>query len=101
MLTNQWESAMRGLLISAVVLAGVEIASISAASAQSRCERLWVARNQIFKDAGYCFKTRRAIAYFGNAGCQYDSESRVPLSRGERARVARLQAEERELGCAD
>jgi len=79
----------------------VEIASTSMASAQSRCERLWLARNQIYKDAGYCFKTRRAIETFGNAGCQFDRESSVPLGRGERARVARLQAEERELGCGD
>lgn len=91
---------MRASLICAIVVVGVEIASTSA-PAQSRCERLWVARNQIYKDAGYCFKTRRAIAYFGNAGCQYDDQSSVPLSRGEHARVARLQAEERELGCSD
>jgi hypothetical protein len=90
---------MRALLICAVVL--VDIASTSMAFAQSDCERLWAARNQIYKDGGYCFKTRRAIEFFGNAGCQFDRESSVPLSRGERARVARLQAEERELGCRD
>jgi hypothetical protein len=92
---------MRTSLMYVVIFVAAEIASTSMAAAQSRCERLWVARNQIYKDAGYCFKTSRAIAYFGNAGCQYDVESRVPLGRGERARVARIQAEERELGCGD
>jgi hypothetical protein len=92
---------MRVWLICSILLVGADIASTSVASAQSRCERLWIARNQIYKDAGYCFKTSRGINYFGNAGCQFDSESRVPLSRGDRARIARIQAEEREHGCSD
>jgi hypothetical protein len=34
----------------------------------------------IFKAARYCFKTQRAIQEFGNAGCQYDDLTSVPLS---------------------
>jgi hypothetical protein len=69
------------------------------AYSQGICQRLWVERNSIYKEAGYCFKTARAIRYFGNAGCQYDVEAALPLSRGERARVADIIAEERANGC--
>jgi hypothetical protein len=73
---------------------------VSVANAQGdACSRLWVQRNSIYKANGYCFKTQRAISYFGNAGCEYDYEGDVPLSRSERARIARIQAEERALGC--
>jgi phosphopantetheinyl transferase len=74
--------------------------AVSQANAQDNvCFRLWVARNSIFKANGYCFKTARAIAYFGNAGCQYDYEADVPMSPYDRQRVAQIQAEERALGC--
>src|SRR5207249_301574 len=39
------------------------------------CDDLWVARNTIYKNRGYCFKTQRAISYFGNAGCRYNNEN--------------------------
>ena len=65
------------------------------------CQDLWVARNQIFKDAGYCFKTSRATRFFGNAGCQFDSESRVPLSRGDRTEIDRIKRIENDKGCSD
>jgi phosphopantetheinyl transferase len=71
----------------------------SMVDAQDACSRLWVQRNAIYKANGYCFKTERAISYFGNAGCQYDEEADVPLSHRERARIARIIAEERSLGC--
>jgi hypothetical protein len=44
------------------------------------CDQLWFGRNSIFKEAGYCFKTSRAISAFGNAGCQYDDISAVRLT---------------------
>jgi len=68
------------------------------AQAQS-CEELWYRRNSLYKQAGYCFRTARAIRTFGNAGCQYDSEADVPLSARQRAIVARIAQEERDLGC--
>jgi hypothetical protein len=74
--------------------------AISTANAQDgACFRLWVARNSIYKANGYCFKTERAISYFGNAGCMYNYEGDVPLSSYDRRRIARIQAEERDLGC--
>ncbi len=65
----------------------------------ARCQSLWVQRNQIYKNHGYCFKTARAIQYFGNGGCRITSDDAVPLSRGERATIAGIQTQERSLGC--
>lgn len=70
----------------------------SSANAQS-CQALWVERNSYYKDAGYCFKTQRAIGYFGNRGCSYDYEGDVPLSANVRERIAEIKAMERRFGC--
>ncbi|MDC7788103.1 YARHG domain-containing protein [Rhodoplanes sp. TEM] len=88
----------RTLLAGAVALA-IVAGTAETVVAQGACEQLWVERNSIFKARGYCFKTRRAISYFGNAGCVYDNENAVPLSPGERARVAQIRAMERQYGC--
>jgi hypothetical protein len=63
------------------------------------CDQLWVARNSIFKAAGFCFKTSRAISAFGNAGCRYDNEYDVPLSQKDRNLVEAIQREERYRRC--
>lgn len=82
------------------VLAGAGVAVEGApAAAQDVCTQLWVARNSIYKEYGYCFKTARAIRYFGNAGCQYDNERDLPISRADRARVNDIVRRERALGC--
>jgi hypothetical protein len=70
----------------------------SPAAAQS-CEDLWYERNSIYKSAGYCFKTRRAISAFGNAGCIYDRQEDVPLSASERRRVDAIVRQERAYAC--
>ena len=72
--------------------------TISLSHAQS-CQSLWVERNTFYKDGGYCFRTSRGINYFGNAGCRYDDEASVPLSRGVRARIAEIIRLERRFGC--
>ena len=56
----------------------------AASLADTSCEGLWNKRNMIFKAAGYCFKTQRAIKQFGNAGCQHDDLTSVPLSESQR-----------------
>lgn len=86
------------LCIVTLVAATATLGTTIAAHAQS-CEDLWYERNSIYKEAGYCFKTRRAISTFGNAGCQYDSEYQLPLSPGQRRRIAYIVRTERELGC--
>jgi hypothetical protein len=63
------------------------------------CEQLWVARNAIYKARGYCFKTPRAISYFGNGGCVHQNEGDIPFTGAERARIAQYQAQERSMGC--
>ena len=50
----------------------------------SSCQELWVARNQIYKNAGYCFKTARAREFFGNGGCKFDDVETVPISDQDR-----------------
>ena len=86
---------MRRMLAFGVLIA---VLSASGASAQS-CGALYEQRNLIYKQAGYCFKTGRAIGTFGNAGCVYDNQGDVPLSAYQRARVARIAQLERAYGC--
>lgn len=88
----------RRCVIAALVVAASGISFISAARAQS-CQELWVERNSYYKQAGYCFKTSRAISYFGNGGCIYDVEASVPLPRDIRARIAEITRIERRNGC--
>jgi hypothetical protein len=76
----------------------ITIGSSGIAAAQS-CDQLWYERNSIYKQEGYCFKTQRAIAAFGNAGCVYDVEAQVPLSPGERARIAAIVQMEQAYSC--
>jgi hypothetical protein len=63
------------------------------------CQQLWVERNQFYKNHGYCFKTQRAINFFGNGGCSISNESAVPLNSAERGRIAQIAQEERAMGC--
>lgn len=72
------------------------------AAAQSRaetCAGLWTARNEIYKAQGYCFRTQRAVAAFGNAGCQYDAIEDVPLSANDRRTINDIVRQERDLRC--
>ncbi|WP_291826919.1 YARHG domain-containing protein [Bosea sp. (in: a-proteobacteria)] len=63
------------------------------------CDDLWYARNEIYKAQGYCFRTRRGIDAFGNAGCRYDNADEVPLSAAQRRTIADIQREERARRC--
>jgi hypothetical protein len=63
------------------------------------CFDLWVQRNSIYKAYGYCFKTPKAINYFGNAGCTYDYEGDIPFSHADKATVLAIKKRERALGC--
>ncbi len=82
-------------------LAGAFFAMLAAVmpARADTCFDLWVARNSIYKAYGYCFKTPKAIAYFGNAGCTYDNEGDIPMSRADRNRVLAIKKQERALGC--
>ena len=63
------------------------------------CKQLWVKRNQIYKANGYCFKTSKAINYFGNAGCYIDDMNDVTLSKSEMNRVLTYKHWEEVNGC--
>ena len=54
------------------------------------CGDLWFNRNQIYKDAGYCFRTTRAIRAFGNAGCRFDDVDDLPLSASQRRAISEI-----------
>ena len=90
--------ALRTSILLSLVVGAVPILVTSDAQAQS-CGDLWYRRNSIYKAAGYCFKTARAIRTFGNAGCSYDSEYALPLSPGQRRAVAQIIRAERNFGC--
>ncbi len=87
---------MRTILIGTIVA----MMAASPAFAQS-CGELYARRNGIYKDAGYCFRTPRAIRLFGNAGCQYDDVNDVPLSARQRQEVALIKDEEQVRGCTE
>jgi len=53
-----------------------------------------------FVRRGDCVSATRAIATFGNAGCQYDNEADVLLSHRQRLRINDIRAAGRRLGCA-
>jgi hypothetical protein len=84
-----------------MVLAMITVAAaLAAAPAYAQtCQQLWVERNQPYKNRGYCFKTQRAIEYFGNGGCSINDEGAVPLTPTERARIAQIGQQERAMGC--
>ena len=67
--------------------------------AQPMCEELWAERNGVYAEAGYCFKTERAIRAFGNGNCRYENADELPLSPADRKKVAEIQREERRRGC--
>jgi hypothetical protein len=90
---------MLAALAATVALATVDAATAPAAA--QTCQSLWVERNSYYKRNGYCFRTARAIRYFGNGGCYITSQGAVPLSRAERRRIAQIVQMERALGCTD
>jgi hypothetical protein len=63
------------------------------------CQNLWHVRNSIFKARGYCFKTDVAIAAYGNDGCAWEDEAKVPLNTHERNNVLAIRRVERAKGC--
>ncbi len=89
--------SLRTSLSAAALLAAT--ATSPALASPEACEGLWTARNEIYKAQGYCFRTQRAIAAFGNAGCQYDNIEDVPLSANDRRAIADIVRQERALRC--
>jgi hypothetical protein len=63
------------------------------------CDALWQQRNSIYKSAGFCFKTQKASAAFGNSGCTYDDIRDVPLSNHDRQAVDQISRLEARMRC--
>jgi len=49
--------------------------------------------------AGYCFRTPRAIQYFGNEGCRYTSEAQIRFPPDVRRRIQEIIRLERAMNC--
>ncbi len=92
---------MRSMMIASLASLGTLLAVVAlpAPARAETCDDLWYARNEIYKAQGYCFRTRRGIEAFGNAGCQYDNADEVPLSAAQRRTIADIQREERARRC--
>ena len=85
----------RPATISLALLLGLAQQAQAQDASRMSCEELWLARNQIYANNGYCFQSQRARAIFG-PGC-------VPpfgkLAPEEAREVAVLQSWERRRGC--
>jgi hypothetical protein len=66
---------------------------------QHTCEQLWLLRNSIFKEAGYCFSSDKARATFGNDSCSFDDERLVPLNDYQRRNIDLFKSVEKKRGC--
>lgn len=88
-----------GLAAAIMLAGGVTATTATLASAQSysqmTCSELWYARNSIFAEKGYCFKSRRAIGVFGPR-C-YPPYGR--LNQWERRQVNIIESWEYRKGC--
>ena len=63
------------------------------------CENLWLVRNSVFADNGYCFKSARAKEAFDTASCSVDDADLVKMNSHEWANTATIRAVERDMGC--
>lgn len=60
--------------------------------AQLDCDRLWIARNELFARNGYCFGSERGQRLFGTAGCRTSAQD--ILSELEKQNSLAIAAEE-------
>jgi hypothetical protein len=90
-------------ILAALLLTGVPVAPALAQACgpgdlgdiDRSCRGLWLERNRVYAQAGYCFQSPDAIAVFGR-GC-FPPYGR--LSRDDKCYVDAIQALERRQGC--
>src|SRR5215212_22155 len=63
------------------------------------CENLWLVRNTILHQRGYCFRSARGRANFDNSRCSSNSIAELGLNSIEGANLAVLRKIERSKGC--
>lgn len=88
-------------LLFAVSLATAMLGTTLVQCYAATCDQLWVQRNQYYKDAGFCFETQKAIAYFGNGGCTIHGQNNVHLSTTAQRAVEQIVEQEKKQGCSD
>lgn len=68
---------------------------------QLSCESLWLARNTIYDEHGFCFQGSRELRTFSNEGCWNSTKPRThrEMTEMERTNLTRIQHIEREFGC--
>ena len=64
-----------------------------------RCEAYWQERNALLKENRYCFKSPRAIHYFGNGGCAYSRIEDIPFPTIQLNRMLEIRAMEKANKC--
>lgn len=93
------KTRLASLAVAAFSAWSLMTANAPQAAAQSyrymSCDELWYARNEIYAEKGYCFKTARARAVFGR-GCfpPYGK-----LTAREQRRVSEIERWEYRNGC--
>jgi hypothetical protein len=63
------------------------------------CQNLWLVRNTILHQRGYCFQTKRGQTEFDNKSCSIKAISELKLSPVEKANIATLERMERRRKC--
>jgi YARHG domain len=63
------------------------------------CSRLWVERNSLYKARNYCFRTKRAIEYFGNEANCIRNERDLKFTPEQQKRLTQVVTAERNLFC--
>jgi len=63
------------------------------------CARLWIERNGLFAERGYCHPSALGQAQFDLSNCRFQDAGDVPLTPDDLARIEEIRAEENRLGC--
>jgi len=63
------------------------------------CYEIRLAKHQIYREAGLCFKDRNMIRHFGNAGCSSDYYGETSFPPVQWRRLRALRERSLSLGC--
>ena len=72
------------------------LGAVLAAPAAADCDDLWFSRNFVFDQAGFCFGSALGQQVFDNSNCRTKTPD---ISERQKAFVARVKQQERDLGC--
>jgi hypothetical protein len=90
------EKALHRQLVKLAMICIATLLAQTPALAIDVCPDLWLSRNAIFNDAGYCFKSPLGKAVFDNNDCSTQSPK---LSARLQAKVAQIKSYEKNFGC--